>query len=213
MGQTADELRQEIDSKRQDASQKIEQIEQKVTGTADQVKEQVMQTKDQVMQTFDWRQQVQERPLVAVGAAFLGGVVLGNIMGGDDHDRYRGSDSSFNTVQSQERGMGSTAGGGGMMASIRHAAKSSGLEETVGGMAAGLMGTLSDRMKKYADEVFPGMAEKIQGAKDRSQSGSGTMGGSISQPSTFGTSAGGTTSAGTVDYARGGETGSSLTNG
>ena len=120
MGETTDQLRQEVDGKREDAAQKIDQIEQRVTetvhrvqegvtGTTDQVKatvqesiqgvqeavgqtaqqmtDQVKNTAQQVTQqvksTVDWRRQVEERPLVMVGAAFLGAFVLGNLTGGD----------------------------------------------------------------------------------------------------------------------------------
>lgn len=180
MGQTADELRQEIDAKRNDASQKIGQIEEKVTGAADQVKEKVADTadhvKEQVMNTFDWRQQVQERPLVALGAAFLGGVVLAGVVGDgngkDQRGGYQQGNSNFNIRRHSEQGSGAGSGQG-LTASIRNAAKTSGLEETMSGMVGAFMMNLTDRVKTMADQTFPGMADKLQGSSTSGSQGDG----------------------------------------
>jgi len=201
MGQTADELRQEIDQKRDNASQKIDQIEQLVTGAADQVKdqvsqakEQVTQAKEQIKQTFDWRHQVEEKPLVALGAAFIGGIVLGGITGGGDdrgshqHHYYgqqpQGNGSSQHTVN-----YGQAAATGGVVAAVRGAAKKAGLDDTIANMADGLMATFSDRIKQIADDAFPGLADKLGGtSSDSAASGSGmpSVGSSSRTPSTTG---------------------------
>jgi hypothetical protein len=297
MGQTADELRQEIETKRQDATGKIEQLEQKVTGATDQVmqtkdqifgakdqlleskdqvKEQVMQTKDQVMESvaqakdqvkeqvtqFDWRKQVDEKPLVALGAAFFSGVVLSSILDGDDDDdrRYRssiapsyGSQSwsggqpsyastptygagpsypSIGEPGSAARGSGGYGGGGGLMASIRNAARNSGFEDTISNMTSSFMSTMTDRLRQMADEAFPGMGEKLQNAiqgatGDSGDSGNGIGSGGSDNAGTgstanqesgfrttgYGTAAGsGSSMPSSSDYARSGELSSSLTN-
>jgi hypothetical protein len=217
MGQTADELRQEIEAKRQDASDKIEQLEQKVTGatdqvmqtkdqileTKDQVKDQVMEVKDQVVESvaqakdqvkeqvtqFDWRKQVDEKPLVALGAAFIGGVVLSSVLSDDDGDtrRYRsgiapsygshswaGNQASYGSASTYgvgpsypsigDSGSAARNGGSGMglMGSIRKAARTSGFEDTVNNMTSSFMSTMTDRLRQMADEAFPGMGEKLQ---------------------------------------------------
>jgi hypothetical protein len=239
MGQTADELRQEIDGKRQDATDKIEQLEQKVTGAADQVmqtkdqvKDQVMQTKEQVVDTvtqakeqvmqFDWRKQVDEKPLVALGAAFIGGIVVGGMFGGDDDDRNRyrsGTAPSYGSTAPYgagpnypaigESGSSARSGGGGLMASIRNAAKSTGLVDTINGMTSSFMSTLSDRVKQVANDTFPGMADKLQ-----SQSGASSQASGIGAPQhpSVGGATGAPSMPSTSDYARSGELGNSLTN-
>jgi len=172
MGQTTGELREQIDATRDDASQKIDQIEQMVTGAADQVKDQVERTKEQVKETFDWRHQVEDKPLVALGAAFIGGAVLGGITGGHDHehhdDRYSyqrtQADGSYRTGQSEHEG----SMAGGVLGAVRGAAKKTGLDETFAQMAGGFMAMVSDRVKEMANQVFPGMADKMEG--DRSMS-------------------------------------------
>jgi len=246
MGETADDVRQEIDNKRQDATDKIEQLEQKVTGAADQVmqtkeqvKEQVVQTKEQVVDSvmqakdqvmqFDWRQQVDQKPLVALGAAFIGGIVLCGITGGDDdRDRYRtrvtpsyGSTSTYGAGSNYpaigEPGSAAGSGGGGLMASIRNAAKNSGFEDTINGMASSFMSTLSDRIKQVANDTFPGMADKLPGGNTQ---GDGTRSSASSQAGSMGApqhpSVGGSTGTGTMpstsDYTRSGEFGNTLTN-
>lgn len=142
MGQTADQLRQEVDQKREEASSKIEQIEQHVADTAQQVK-----------QSLDWRHQVEEKPLVALGAALLGGVLLGGVIGGGDKGSSHGGNGSG----------GSGSDSGGITNAIRNAAKSSGIEETVQHFAGAALGALGDRLREVTEQSFPGIIDKIQG--------------------------------------------------
>ncbi len=149
MGQTADQLRQEIDQKRDDAGEKIDQIESRVQDTAQAAKDTVTDTVEQVKQSIDIQKQIAERPLVALGAALVGGFVLGGLMGG-------GKDS-------QQHGGGQYAGAspGGTRSGLRGAAKESGLEETLTSMMTALTGMLSERLRSTVDETFPGFAEKM----------------------------------------------------
>lgn len=221
MGEAADQLRQEIDAKRQDATDKIEQLEQKVTGAADHVQHQVEHVREQVKETFDWRKQVEERPLVALGVAFVGGAVLGGVMGGDDG--HRGSDAprySSNTVQYAQRGSSgdgaATAGVGlGLMASLRGAAKSAGLDETINNLTTSFMTTLTERIREVADQAVPGMGEKLENAAKQ-----GTFGDTIAEQ--FKTERPDATPSSsmkppqpptTADFARGGEMNASTING
>jgi len=90
VGQTADQLREEIAAKREDAAAKIDRIEAKVQQipqiareTVDasvwQARASVGEQVNQMAQKFDLRQQVQERPLFALGAALAGGWLLGKL--------------------------------------------------------------------------------------------------------------------------------------
>jgi len=152
MGQTADQLRDEVEQAREAATQKIEDIEEKVTNAAEQVKEQ-----------FDWRHQVDDKPLMAVGAAFIGGMVLGGLTGGDHHDGhdhdYSSSQSSgvrYQSVQHNE----SHGGISGMADAIRSAAKSSGFDDAIHHVADAALGTLGERIRHYADEMLSGSSSK-----------------------------------------------------
>ena len=185
MGESTDQLRQEVDQKRDDASQKIEQIEQqvmqtaqqveqKVTTSAQQVEQKVMDTRqqieDKVMDTrqqiedkvtdtvmqmkdkFDWRGQVEGRPLVAVGVALLGGAVLGGVLRGGDGDR---------------QAIGAAGSGGGVGNAIRKAARESGFEDTISQFAHSAFSNVSNQVRDAAVRNFPGVAEMI---KDNSSS-------------------------------------------
>lgn len=149
MGESADQLRQEVERTREDASDKINQIEAKVQDTAQQVKE-----------NFDFRRQVEERPLVALGAALIGGFVLGGMTGGDDSGERRVEGQRTPVYGSQSHRQSS-----GIMHGIKQAAKSSGFEETLTNMAAAFMGTATEKLKTAADQNLPGFAQKFQSAQ------------------------------------------------
>jgi ElaB/YqjD/DUF883 family membrane-anchored ribosome-binding protein len=205
MGETADELRQEIDAKRSDATRKIEEIEQRVTGAADEVKEQVTglpdQMKDQVAsvteqvkEKFDWRKQVDERPLASVGIAFLGGALLGGMLGGDDDEpkRERSRDRRYGEAPitparggyayRYSSGTSRESGSGGMKSMIRNAAKSSGIDTTLSAMTGTLMASASDQLKHIAEQNFPGFMEKLE-QKNAERSREAGEGGSSDDPS------------------------------
>jgi len=139
MGQTTGELRQAVDSKRDDAAQKIDQIEQRVGDSAQQMKE-----------TFNWRRQVDDNPLVAVGAAIVGGMVLGGVLGGDGDNHQSKQPPQWQTA----------ASGAGLAGAVRKAAKSSGIEDSFNEMASNLFGSISNRMKQMSSEKFPSIVGK-----------------------------------------------------
>ena len=160
MGQTADQLRQEVEQKREDAAQKIDAIETRVQETAQmardtvdetvqKARDTVTETVDTVKQSFDIRRQAEERPLVALGAALLGGFLLGNLAGGDDKGRHRGG---------QHAGMQY----GGMSSGIRGGGKSSGLDDTLSALSGAVMGIVTDRMRSIVAESFPELADKMR---------------------------------------------------
>ncbi len=172
MGQEPDRIRQEVDQKREDAARKLDQIEHRVEhathevkGTVDQTRQQAMdmveQAKQQAKETFDLRRQVEQKPLVALGAAFLGGLVLGGVTGGggEQQGQQQGQQQRpHDGRQHRERG-------GGIAEGIKRAAKESGLQETLTSMAAAAMGTANDRLKEGLDRRFPGFAGKYQQAR------------------------------------------------
>jgi ElaB/YqjD/DUF883 family membrane-anchored ribosome-binding protein len=185
MGQTADELRQQVDQKRDDASQKIEQIEQQVMQGAQQVQEKVSETANQVKAKMDLRQQVEERPLLALGAAMAGGMILGSLMKGDqDHQTYRAPVNEQRYQPPRQGGMGQ---------SIRSAAKKSGLDDSIENFASAAFARLGDRMREMTERTFPGVMDR---ADSGSRATSGTAGDAMTHESTrpFGESTRDTTS-------------------
>jgi len=146
-----------------------------VQGTADEMRAQVQDTADQVKDTaqqvvdgakasvdetvesiknIDFRQQIEERPLVALGAALLGGFLLGGMSGGN------GGGNGY-----QAHGSGSSASSGFVGSQLKSALERSGLEETIASTGAALMGTVTDQLKSVLDRNFPGMADKMQSAQ------------------------------------------------
>lgn len=155
MGETTDQLRQQVDQKREDASQKIDQIEQQVMNKAQDIETKVSDTAQQVKAQMDWRHQVEERPLVAVGAALVGGILLGGIVGKGDHRQSTQQQAGMHASQ-----------GGGVTGSVRKAAKDSGLDNAVENFANAAFGMIGERVREMTDRTFPGMLDKVQNAAD-----------------------------------------------
>lgn len=174
MGQSSDQIREELDHQRADAGQKIDdlhhqvqdqasQAQQQVKDTAEHVRDQVQGTVDDAVhsvQNFDFQQQIQERPLVALGAALLGGFLLGGMTGGDDDDRHSGR--SYDSASGSQSGSG-----GGMSRQIRSAAQKSGLEDTFSNAAAAIMGSVTEQLKGSLNSTFPGFADKLDTAQGK----------------------------------------------
>jgi ElaB/YqjD/DUF883 family membrane-anchored ribosome-binding protein len=180
MGQSSDQLRQEIDQHRHDAERKINDLQGTIEGTADDlkvqaqstvedVKHQVQDTVDETVRTVtenvDIEGFVRERPLVSLGAALIGGFMLGGML-----DSSRGSSSSSRSYEySGERGDmssgGSSSGGSDIGGTIRNVFKSSGLEDTVNNAAAAMMGSVTEQLKQTMDRNMPGFANKMDTAK------------------------------------------------
>ena len=208
MGQTADELRQEIDGKREDAAAKIDEIEARVQNTAQMARETVEETMqtardtvedtiqtaketvtgtvtetvETVKQSFDVQRQIQERPLVALGAAALGGFLLGGAIGGGDNKQHRAdySQSSNGGRTYNYQGYRSQPG------PLQQAAKSAGLDNAMSAVTGALMGMAADRLRGIVDESFPDFGERLRREMNTS---SGTTAGRY-DPSRTGSSAG-----------------------
>ncbi len=177
MGQSSDQIRQEIDQHREDAAQKIDQLQSQVQGTGedlrhqaeetvDQVREQVMgsveDTIHSVKESVNIQEQIEQRPLVALGAALIGGFVIGGMLGGGGGGQHRSSSSS-----SHDYSGSSSSQGGGMGDTVRQAFKSSGLEETFSNAAAAMMGSVTEQVKQTIDRNVPGFSQKMESAKQQ----------------------------------------------
>jgi len=176
MGQSADQIRQEIDQKRSDASSKIDRLQSQVQGTTEQVRDQVQESVEQVVeqvkgtvdetiqtvkQSVDFHKQIEERPLVALGAALVGGFLLGGMTGGNGggQSQQQGYGSSNDHRSNSSHSSGSST--------VRTALQKSGLEDTISNAAAALMGSVTDQLKGTLDRNFPGFADKMQTAQNK----------------------------------------------
>lgn len=161
MGETADQLRREVDQKRDDATQKIDQIEQQVMGKAQEIESKVSDKADQVKAQLDWRHQVEQHPLMSVGVAMVGGMVLGGIMDKGDHH-----ESTTSHMNAQHVSHDGASRDGGVAGTIRKAARQSGLDDSLQNFAGAAFGMLGERMREMTERTFPGMLDKVQHAAD-----------------------------------------------
>jgi len=181
MGQSSNQIREEIDRNRDSAAGKIDQLQDQVRGTADEMRAQVQGTAqdvvdqvkgtvdhtiDSVKENMDLKQQIEQRPLLALGAALLGGFVLGGMMGGGEGQRHTSRHREF----SSGTPVGESAGAAGAVSGIRAAVQRSGLEDTISNAAAALMGNVTEQLKGTLDQNFPGFADKMRTAQDSSGS-------------------------------------------
>jgi len=173
MGTTADDLRQQVDANRSSAEEKLNMLEQqvtdsaqmiqdKVTGSASMIQEKVADTAQQIKQSFDWRKQVDDRPLVAVGVAMVGGMLLGKMTSGGSGGGHHAPD------------IGRGAAGGGMIAmAMQNAMQKSGLADTMETTMHDLFSTASTRLKDLAKDM-PGMSSGGGGNSGDSTHAGGT---------------------------------------
>ena len=159
MGQSSDQIRQEIEQHRSDAAQKIDDLEMRVQDTAmqarDQAKGMVEDTIQTAKESFDFRKQVEERPLVALGVAFVGGLMLGGVTGGGGG----GGQQSSSAYGGSQQGQGASS-------TLRQAAQRSGLEDTIANAAAALLGSVTEQFKSTLDQNFPGFSSKMDTAQN-----------------------------------------------
>jgi hypothetical protein len=151
MGESASQIAQELDQKRAEATQKIDQLEQQVAQTAEDIKE-----------TVDIRRQVEQRPLISLGAAFMGGIILGGLVGGDSGNQ-RGGGRGYDSYDGRSHN-GSQGQGSSLIDGLRGAAKKTGLEDAINSAAAAMMANAGDRIKSTINQNYPGFSEKYQTA-------------------------------------------------
>lgn len=167
MGQSSDQIRQEIDQKRTDAAQKIDELQAQVMTTTDQLREQAQGVVDDSIQTvkdtLDVRQQIEQHPLLSLGVALAAGFALGGMTAGDRR-QHRDHRPMPQPSSGASNGGALGAGASGIASTLRDVAHKSGLEETLSSAAAAFVGTVTEQVKETLDRTFPGFGEKMQSA-------------------------------------------------
>lgn len=187
MGKSSDQLREEIDAQRADAGAKIDDLQNQVQNQVENTREQVTDTAEHIrdeaqamvtdsvetvkntVENMDLERMVQDRPLLSVGAAMLGGFMLGAMLGGDNDSRQHSQSYSGSYPDGAEFGNrgGSRSSSSGIGHSLRTAAQKSGLEDTISNAGAALMGSVTEQLKGMVDQSFPGFSEKLDTAQQR----------------------------------------------
>ncbi|CAN5865462.1 hypothetical protein BH20CHL4_BH20CHL4_11530 [soil metagenome] len=106
---------------------------------------------------LDWRRQVEARPLLSVGAAFIGGVILGGVTSGND-DR-EASCYQYDPSRSQYH-PGERRTDRSLASAVRSAVRASGVEETLSSAVAAALTIAGQRVKEVIDEWYPGFSER-----------------------------------------------------
>lgn len=151
MGKSASEISQELENTRAEAADKIDKIEQQVTESAEAVK-----------QNLDWRYQVESHPLTAVGAAFMGGMVLGGLVGGGDGESHRSAyDAAGTRIDASE----DHHRNGGISGALKQATQSSGVESAISSAAAMAMAAAGQRVKDAIGEKYPDLLDQYEASK------------------------------------------------
>jgi len=159
-----------------------DEMRSNVQGTAEQVIDQVKGTVDDTVesmkQSFDLKKQVEERPLVSLGVALVGGFLLGGMTGGgggghQQRQQYGGyyaggqHEGGYQSGEARQYSSHQQSGGAGA-SGIRSAFQKTGIEDTISNAAAALLGSVTDQLKSTLDQNFPGFADKMNTAQDSS---------------------------------------------
>jgi len=188
MGQSADQIRREIDQSRVAAGEKIDVLQGQVQGTAQEVKDSVQGTTEKVVedlkgtvdetvesvrQSLDLRHQIEQRPLLSLGIALVGGFLVGGMTGNGGQQQH-GQYPSYQYPEAGQSGSysgqngnysGSSKGPSAVSQGIRSAVQKTGLEDTISDAAAALIGSVTDQFKSTLNQNFPGFADKMNNAQ------------------------------------------------
>jgi len=125
--------------------EKAERIERHIEQQRSEVRDNMLELKQKVRRSFDWRAQVDERPLTMVGLAFGGGFLLSAILSATssrpDFDRMSSGD--YRTSHEPSHG---------------------GTWEILRGAVIGLAAT---RLKEIVEELIPGFEAEYRKAETR----------------------------------------------
>ena len=95
---------------------------------------------------------------MALGTAFLGGLMLGELTNGDQHAAPRDSITAT-APRAARTSRGENSSQGGMTDAVRHAARASGADDAISSAAAALLSTAGQRIKDIIDETYLGSWE------------------------------------------------------
>jgi hypothetical protein len=164
VGQTADQIRDEIDNQRMELGDNLQQLERKVK------------------ETVDWRTQFEQKPMLGMGLAFGAGLLLSAMMpGSDDKGNAAHSTTTSNTAYTPYAayaGASSQGGDGqrretpqpsGYMASSQPTKQRSPemneITETLDNIKGALLGLGATRLRSFLAEAVPGFHQEYEQAR------------------------------------------------
>lgn len=167
MGETADTIRSDIESRRQEMTHDIDELEERARAIT------------------DWRQQLEDRPMAALGVAAAGGLLLGLFTGGSsDKDRREQRRYSYGSGYGRESdGHNGGSGMSGWVTGERgpSQATDAGKERAaskIDEIRGALMGLAAARAEEFLKEALPGFDHEVNRVQQKSQDQSYDKGGS-----------------------------------
>lgn len=136
MGETADEITAHIENRRAELGSNFQELEGKVKSAT------------------DWRQHFQKNPMMLIGIAFGGGMVLASMAGGRKSSRPTAMASKMSAVS----------------ADVQHSApdrQTRELLDTWDHIKGALVGVATTRFKSFIGELVPGFQEQFDKAAVR----------------------------------------------
>jgi hypothetical protein len=142
MGQAASEVRQEIEEQRDELGENLQRLESKVK------------------QTTDWRAQFDERPMLLMGVAFGGGLLLSSLAGGGGKDPGQPEPRRSNDHEPQH--------------TSRPSPERNELSETIDNIRGALMGLAARELRSFMATAVPGFDQEYRETTDRRQASPAT---------------------------------------
>jgi hypothetical protein len=162
MDEKPDEIMNQIESQRERLGQNLNELESRVK------------------RSTDWRAQFDKNPMLLMGAALGGGVLLGSIVGGTKRSGQTSWSSSkgysasssipssgYGVVGSTSSNLGSSTGASATSPSFReHRSKAT---DTLEQMKGALIAFATTKLKEFMSEALPGFGNHLQEAERRHQ--------------------------------------------
>jgi len=162
MGQTADQIKQEIDQQRESLGSNLQQLETKVK------------------ETVDWRTQFEQRPMAGVGLAFGAGFLLSVLMpSGDssksssgssyrrDMSNYRVQDESYQYQPAYATASYQPSSSPQGSSSRPKSPEMNEITETIENIRGAVMGLAATRLRSFLAEAVPGFEDEYEQARTK----------------------------------------------
>jgi len=157
MGETADQIKQQIDEQREQLGTNLQQLETKVK------------------ETVDWKTQFESKPMAGIGLAFGAGFLLSVLMpsgsdGGKSSSSNYSYDSSNYRVNDESSNHQPSYAASSYQPSSQSKPKSpemNEISETVDNIRGAVMGLAATRLRSFLAEAVPGFQDEYEQARTK----------------------------------------------
>ncbi|HYP12861.1 MAG TPA: hypothetical protein VEQ63_02970 [Bryobacteraceae bacterium] len=153
--------------------EKPDQILEHIESQRNQLGANLSELEHRVRRTTDWRTHFNNNPMLMVGAAFGGGLMLGSMVGGKSgKSRYSSKSSGYrasSSASSYQPSSLSSEQSNTATSQQRHRAS-----ETIDHIKAALIAFATAKTKEFLNDALPGFNQHLQEAQSGSQGSSST---------------------------------------